>query len=761
MKFFKEKKIYFINLFLVLFIALISYKILKFYPFGNFDSAISDAREQFRPMIYDFLIKLKLGILQSFSFNNGLGNPVYFNSLYYIASPVNIVGLLFNKPEDMYVVITMVKLGITSLTITKYASSKTTNKTAIILAAISYCFCGWYITYYYYLAFVDTFMIFPLYQYGLERLLNDNKANIYILSLAYMIISNFYLCFPVCIYTILYFIIVRLFYQQDSKKEKLRSFINISKATIVVFFLVLFWLYMILDCYFRMDLVFYENVLRDYYVTIPKILSSIFYGQQELNPLIYGEMNPNLGCNTLILLSLVFYFFNKNINLREKIFAAIVCMIIINCFCVTKIDYVLNFFHEIRVLPYRYIFIACFLEIWIFLRNVQTIKWDKKTYLGIIITISILSLIMYFTKNDIYEESIIFFITITLSLLVLVLFKPIKKVRNVILVLLIILETTMAIFSNHVLGRILLDDFSIPFLKKDEIFRHSGYYLETNTENNELLTLFNYNLYNNTKDISLFTSMTYNKVIYDLQKLGYSNYVNTTIYADKYNLFGNMMFNIKGDYYLEKIYSVNKNIKEIKLQEDDIVHNQNAIAKNLAGVDNLFIKTKQKIESITDLYLLYNSTGFIDVVDKNGKLHNYSHMDNIGLNNETILYNHEITRYYFNRKKVQAVYDILKQNQIHYTSYKDSKIAGTIKVGEDQLIFTSIPYDTNWLIKIDGKKVKPIKIFDSLIGIETTSGEHKISMEYKTHFQIPILISVISIIIYIFEKYYQKREFLK
>ena len=753
MKNLKKYKIYFINLFLVLLIFFLVCILLNIHPFGKYSLAISDGIYQFKPMIYDLLIKIKLGILQPYSFNNGLGNPTYFNFLYYSQSPINLIGLLFNNPENMYSAIVITKLAITSLTMTKYASSKTNNMSAIIIATLSYCFCGWFIIYYYYLSFMDIFMIFPLYQYGLEKLLKENKRGVYIFSLSYMIFTNFYLCFSVCIYTILYFIIVRILYNQDSAKDKLNSFINLCKATIIVALFVFFWLYMILDSYFRMNLVFYKNTIIDYYMSIPKLLGSIFYGEQEFLPLYYGEMNPNICCNTLILISLFFYFFNKRINLRERIYALIATLIIVNIFCVSKLDFMMNLFHEIRGLPFRYSFIVCFLEIVIFLRNVESIKQNDNNYLSLFISILLIISIILISYSMLYEESLILLITFGLSFIILLILKIPINFKKVLMVILVIIESFTVLFNYGLSYGVLKESHLSSYKKEDETFRYSKYYRKYQ---DDYLDNYNYNLYDNTKTIEVYTSLTYNNVIYDLSKLGYVNYVNTTLYADDNNLLGNMLLNIKGDYYLEKIYSVNKSLKNIKLEEDNIVSNQNKIAKSLAGVDNIFITRKQIVNPFHTSTSLQKSTGFLDILDEQQKRHNISHNSILYTNNISD-YNTEVTRYYFDKNKVQEIYDVIKQNQIHYTSYKDSKIEGKIKVDKEQIIFTSIPYDTNWIIKIDGKKIKPIKIFDSLIGIETTPGNHIISMEYKTHFIIPLLISIISIIIYLI-KYLKNRK---
>ena len=101
----------------------------------------------------------------------------------------------------------------------------------------------------------------------------------------------------------------------------------------------------------------------------------------------------------------------------------------------------------------------------------------------------------------------------------------------------------------------------------------------------------------------------------------------------------------------------------------------------------------------------------------------------------------------YNDTNVEKAYDILKKNQIEYTKYKDNIIEGTINVEKNQLIFTSIPYDTNWKISIDGERVNAIRILDSLIGVEVRPGKHKIKMEYKSNFLIPFLVSITSLIV--------------
>ncbi len=85
-------------------------------------------------------------------------------------------------------------------------------------------------------------------------------------------------------------------------------------------------------------------------------------------------------------------------------------------------------------------------------------------------------------------------------------------------------------------------------------------------------------------------------------------------------------------------------------------------------------------------------------------------------------------------EKFKTGYDILKSGQIEYTDFKDTKIEGTFSADNDEILFTSIPYDKGWNVYIDGGKVAEdniIEISDALLGVKVTAGEHSIKLEYS------------------------------
>ncbi len=64
--------------------------------------------------------------------------------------------------------------------------------------------------------------------------------------------------------------------------------------------------------------------------------------------------------------------------------------------------------------------------------------------------------------------------------------------------------------------------------------------------------------------------------------------------------------------------------------------------------------------------------------------------------------------------------------------YKDSHLFGSVTTtAEDQLMFTSIPYDEGWKIYVDGERVETLKTADALVAFRIDgTGEHRVELRY-------------------------------
>ncbi len=94
----------------------------------------------------------------------------------------------------------------------------------------------------------------------------------------------------------------------------------------------------------------------------------------------------------------------------------------------------------------------------------------------------------------------------------------------------------------------------------------------------------------------------------------------------------------------------------------------------------------------------------------------------------------EFFTFTIDHEKFAEGYAKLKSGQIEYIEFNDTTIKGTFKLDENEILYTSIPYDEGWTIYIDGREIADTavyKISDSLLGIYATPGEHEITMKYS------------------------------
>lgn len=106
----------------------------------------------------------------------------------------------------------------------------------------------------------------------------------------------------------------------------------------------------------------------------------------------------------------------------------------------------------------------------------------------------------------------------------------------------------------------------------------------------------------------------------------------------------------------------------------------------------------------------------------------------------------------------------LKEGGWQITEHTDTYLEGSITAKEDGVMFTTIPYEPGWHITVDGEEVTPIKLLDSLIGIELTAGTHEITMRFwPDYLSLALAVSALgwSIIAIIFVVEYKNGSILK
>lgn len=294
-----------------------------------------------------------------------------------------------------------------------------------------------------------------------------------------------------------------------------------------------------------------------------------------------------------------------------------------------------------------------------------------------------------------------------------------------------------------------------------------------------------------------------NSYYYNLQTPIYNSMFNIKYLVGKFNYNKNFYKENKNEgikeykYPLSIAYKVNNNIKNWDTSSNNPFTVQESFIKESTGFDNMFnklnINFKDIVPEITnngyfinsricsinlendrngDVYLYIDSNNLSSIL-VNGESYfiatNEPYIINLGYFskyddiNVTMYFNYgdtsynefNIYAYSFNENNFKKAYNSLNDEILNISSFKENHIKGYINLKESGVIFTSIPYDNSWKIKVDNKYIDFYKIGESYIGFNLNEGYHNIEFIYKTKgLKTGAIISTISLIstIYLYIK---------
>ena len=76
-------------------------------------------------------------------------------------------------------------------------------------------------------------------------------------------------------------------------------------------------------------------------------------------------------------------------------------------------------------------------------------------------------------------------------------------------------------------------------------------------------------------------------------------------------------------------------------------------------------------------------------------------------------------------------YEVLNASKLELITFENTFVEGIINCDRDGLLYTSIPQNGNWTVKVDGKEEEPVLIGDVMLGVELTEGSHTVSFIYR------------------------------
>ena len=168
-----------------------------------------DLYHQYGPLYAEVYDRLTSGGSMIYSWTSGLGGSFLGNLFNYCSSPFALVLLILghkNMPEAIAVMI-MLKAMFAASSFTYFInkSNREVRKESILFG-LFYAFSGYFVAYSWNIMWFDAIAVFPLVMLGIERIIQHNKPALYIVTLTYTMITNYYMAYMVCILSVMYFL---------------------------------------------------------------------------------------------------------------------------------------------------------------------------------------------------------------------------------------------------------------------------------------------------------------------------------------------------------------------------------------------------------------------------------------------------------------------------------------------------------------------------------------------------------------------------
>ena len=450
-KFLEENK-YVLLSFIFPFILISTLFLNGIYPFGENALCPYDSFPQY----ITFLRTYKEIILNNESIFFSLkasSTDFYLIWLYYLVSPFNLIVLFIEDTIIAFYIIFILKICLIGLSFSLYLKKTFKyNRLSLFVFSMGYTLSSYVSSYYFSIMWLDILIIFPWLIYSYKLMLKNKKIYLYPLMLCLCIFSNFFISIHICVILSVYFIIdliLNMFI--IPKKESLKKLIRFSSLSILGG--------LMSSVFFIPFLSIAGEKIRD--IVDFKLLTSFqelfmsFCTMSEKNISMKYDSNANIYCGIVVFIFFIRYFFEKRIDIIDKIKNLFITIFIFLCLNISTLDFFVNGFYKTTGYMGRYSYILIFFILTCSYESFLLYKRKKELslYKSVIIAsfLFLLSFIcMFITKSTENEE----FISITATFLIIVLtffaiyFKKLIKNKKQFFCLVLIIELSSTFLYN-------------------------------------------------------------------------------------------------------------------------------------------------------------------------------------------------------------------------------------------------------------------------------------------------------------------------
>lgn len=362
----KRLKQHVMSFVLPVFLLLVIYIIWGQYPFGNKTLLIWDMDEQYAPFFAHLHNILHGDASALYSFSRAIGGNMLSVAAYYLISPFNLVFYFFDA-ENIYIgilIVAILKTGACGLAMQWFLNRRRQDGFSVIFST-AYALSAYMIGYQFNIFWIDSLILLPLVCDAIERLVDEQKYLFYTITIALSVITNFYIGYMICIFSVLYF---GCYFVFISDKRPIKEF-----KTVLIYIASSFLGGMLSMCVSLPTL----DILRDgkngLSLSILKNFKNMFKYSELFDAAFCGTISnkqinagkPLIYCGVFALIMALYWLIRAKAPIRKKIGYILPLFVIVVSFHHYNLNCVWHVFNRPVGSPYRYSFIYIFILLYI------------------------------------------------------------------------------------------------------------------------------------------------------------------------------------------------------------------------------------------------------------------------------------------------------------------------------------------------------------------------------------------------------------
>ena len=356
------------------------YACLGKHPFGNGSVLTLDLQAQY---VYYFEAIRRLlteGGSWLYSFARTLGGEFMGIVAYYGSSPFNLIFVLFPKDmlADAVMFMQLAKVGAMGLTFAYYLrKTRRTSDMITVSFAMMYALCSYSVVELMNPMWLDAMVFLPLLVLGIESMIRERRFILYTSSLALIFITNYYIGYMCCIFTLAYYFYYYFlvfdelpqnlgatngnFVKKILHSRGLETLIRFGVFSVIA---ALISAFMLLCAWYSLQFGKTDFSNPSFNFDLRFDFLDIFV---KLLPGSYDTVRPNglpmIYSGMLALIALPLFFMSKTISAKKKALTGALLIFFLVSFSVNIVDLVWHGFSAPNWLNYRYSFLFSFVLI--------------------------------------------------------------------------------------------------------------------------------------------------------------------------------------------------------------------------------------------------------------------------------------------------------------------------------------------------------------------------------------------------------------